>query len=327
MQTTALKLTDDLDPPGFGKLSFKSSARERTRRLTASCRRRRAARAIRASTGVLLRYYNSGRPHRRLPAARPGAGGLDASRLDRLPKGYRYRGKDVGDTVIKSTTIKADSITVKGLSVYSLDEPAQGRVAVEISSGHATWCATRPAKASGNPPSTAKNDHPGKFTAQPKTPAPIACPGRPGSPSGAFVLDAAGMTAGDRADAVGVSPSAREPDELVEECTHRVAPRPPGDPPLARRDMRAGSAARRAAATTSPASAAIDASAVARSSGPNGSPNSFSQPRRQQPGGHHAEPLPRRSEPPRRRAQQERRASSRAVGETRMTSDASMPSQ
>jgi hypothetical protein len=64
-------------------------------------------------------------------------------------------------------------------------------VSVKILSGAITWCSDAPAKTSGNPPSTVKNDHPGKFTAQPKTPAPSACPpAQSGSPSGAFVLDA-----------------------------------------------------------------------------------------------------------------------------------------
>jgi hypothetical protein len=108
------------------------------------------------------------------------------------PKGYRYRGQYVGDSVIRSATIKGDSVKVKGFSLYSLDEPAQGRVAVRISSGQVAWCADVPAKTSGSPPSTTKNDHPGKFAGQPKTPAPIACPAPPGSPSGAFVLAAEG---------------------------------------------------------------------------------------------------------------------------------------
>ena len=191
VQTTALKLTDELDPPGFGKLSFSSSTRKdpTPHRIFVPAPGGPSDPRL---TGVLLRYYNSGglTGDSQLRALAPEGWTLLGSTAS--PKGYRYRGKDVGDTLTKSATIKADSIRVKGFSVYSLDEPAQGRVAVEMSSGLATWCADAPAKASGNPPSTANNDHPGKFTAQPKTPAPIACPGRPGSPSGAFVLDAEG---------------------------------------------------------------------------------------------------------------------------------------
>jgi hypothetical protein len=51
------------------------------------------------------------------------------------------------------------------------------------------WCADAPARARGNPPSTARYDQPDIFEAAPKTPAPAVCPPVPGgsSPSGAFV--------------------------------------------------------------------------------------------------------------------------------------------
>ena len=50
------------------------------------------------------------------------------------------------------------------------------------------WCASTPAKASGNPPSTAKNDKVDKFQGQKKAPPPATCPAVPGgSPSGAFL--------------------------------------------------------------------------------------------------------------------------------------------
>jgi hypothetical protein len=142
------------------------------------------------STGVILRYFNSAGLTTDAQIHLLDAHGWTLLGSPTAPKGYRFRGKDIGDSVSKSASITADSIKVKGFSLYSLDESAQGRIAVRISSGLAAWCADAPAKTSGNPPSTAKNDRPGKFTGQPKTPPPIACPSQPGSPSGAFVLDA-----------------------------------------------------------------------------------------------------------------------------------------
>ena len=63
---------------------------------------------------------------------------------------------------------------------YTLDEMAQGHVAVRLSMGSGiSYCADAPAKLSGNPPSTVQNDRPGRFVAQPKTPAPSACPAVP----------------------------------------------------------------------------------------------------------------------------------------------------
>ncbi len=94
---------------------------------------------------------------------------------------------------IRQVLVKNDQIVVKGgksLWTYTLDEAAQGRVAVRLRLGSESgWCADAPAQAKGNPPSTAANDRPGKFKAQPKSPAPASCPPVPpvGSPSGAFV--------------------------------------------------------------------------------------------------------------------------------------------
>jgi YVTN family beta-propeller protein len=92
------------------------------------------------------------------------------------PKGWKYNGKLVGDTVVKSVTVKADSISVKGAGTYTLNEPAQGRIATRLTLGSATWCADAPAKTSGNPPTSGNNDVAGKFTAQSKTPPPAVCP-------------------------------------------------------------------------------------------------------------------------------------------------------
>ena len=96
--------------------------------------------------------------------------------------GYRYTGPDLNGPV-KSVVIKSDTLSVRGGKVnwsYTLDEPAQGRVAVRLTlNDGAGWCADAPAKLSGDPPSTARNDKQDKFVAQPYTPPPASCPALP----------------------------------------------------------------------------------------------------------------------------------------------------
>jgi DNA-binding beta-propeller fold protein YncE len=107
-------------------------------------------------------------------------------------RGWRFKGADPAGP-IATVLVESDSIAVKGGKAgwtYSLDEAAQGRVAVRLRLGIIDgWCADAPARARGNPPSTAKYDQPDLFEAAPKTPAPAVCPPVPGgsSPSGAFV--------------------------------------------------------------------------------------------------------------------------------------------
>jgi len=82
--------------------------------------------------------------------------------------------------LIKSVTIKADTIRIRGAALYTLDELTQGRGALRLDMGTGPrYCADAPAKVSGNPPSPARNDHVGRFIAEPKTPAPLTCPELP----------------------------------------------------------------------------------------------------------------------------------------------------
>jgi len=77
-----------------------------------------------------------------------------------------------------SVTFKPDQLAFKGGKAgwsYTLNEASQGRVAVVLLVGNTVYCADAPAKSSGNPPSTASNDHVDKFVAQPQTPAPPFC--------------------------------------------------------------------------------------------------------------------------------------------------------
>lgn len=94
------------------------------------------------------------------------------------PTGFRYRDTASGVAVSRAT-VKDDHIAIRGGGAgfsYSLDEPQQGRVGIRLSLGETAWCAEAPAKATGSPPSTARNDLPGKFVAQPRSPAPPTCP-------------------------------------------------------------------------------------------------------------------------------------------------------
>ena len=115
----------------------------------------------------------AGEDRRRYPRA---AGGCSA---EHGGEGYRFAGSDPGGPVSR-VIVKADQLKVragKSSWTYTLNEPSQGRIAVQLQLGASpAWCTDAPAKASGNPPSTAANDRVDRFTAQPKTPAPAACP-------------------------------------------------------------------------------------------------------------------------------------------------------
>jgi DNA-binding beta-propeller fold protein YncE len=91
------------------------------------------------------------------------------------PKGYRYTGLGA----INRVTLTPDQIKIKGGKsgwTYTLDEPAQGRIAVRLAPGtEQGWCADVAAKAGGQPPSTARYDRPGKFVGERGAPAPAAC--------------------------------------------------------------------------------------------------------------------------------------------------------
>ena len=105
----------------------------------------------------------------------------------------RYRFRDSSNAAITAVYVRTDSIRIRGgglVFVYTLDEAAQGRITVRLTMGDTRWCAEGPAKTSGNPPSTARYDKPGKFVAQRRAEAPTYCPLPPvGSPNGAFLED------------------------------------------------------------------------------------------------------------------------------------------
>ena len=96
--------------------------------------------------------------------------------------GYRYTGPDSNGPV-RAVVLKNDYLAIRGGKTnwtYTLDEPAQGRVAVRLTLNNgAGWCADAPAKLSGSPPSTANTDKQDKFVAQPSSPPPASCPALP----------------------------------------------------------------------------------------------------------------------------------------------------
>ena len=105
------------------------------------------------------------------------ASGWQAQGTAQRPRGYVFRDRAPG-TPVGQVTIAADRITVRANGAgwpYTLDEAQQSRLALRLDLGGAAWCAEAPARASGNPPSTAANDQPGRFTAQAKAPPPAAC--------------------------------------------------------------------------------------------------------------------------------------------------------
>ncbi len=90
--------------------------------------------------------------------------------------GYAFRGRR-GEAV-SAVRVNGDLLKVRGGGgqwAYTLDEPAQGRVAVRLRLGTGVqWCAEAPAKTSGSPPSTARHDTVGRFTAAPGAPMAFA---------------------------------------------------------------------------------------------------------------------------------------------------------
>jgi hypothetical protein len=100
---------------------------------------------------------------------------LDAQFWKASASGYSFRNTT---GAITRVTVKPDYLSVKGgksLWAYTLNEPAQGRVAVRLRLGSGpTWCADGPAKAPID-----KYDKVGKFKAEGNSPAPGACPALP----------------------------------------------------------------------------------------------------------------------------------------------------
>ena len=182
VQTTSLNMRDKTSPPepSARKLTFKSSTRKDTpdHRIVVPAT---GGAGDPTQHGANLVVYDSAGSGEKVTVALP-ASGWRVLGNSTTPKGFRFGGSDPNGPVSR-VIVKADQVKVRaGKSgwAYTLNEPAQGRIAVQLQLGTSpTWCADAPAKASGNPPSTSSNDRVDKFTAQPKTPAPAVCPPTP----------------------------------------------------------------------------------------------------------------------------------------------------
>jgi hypothetical protein len=101
---------------------------------------------------------------------------------ERRPKGYRFRARDaVGGSPIRTLLLAPGVMRVRGTVPYSLDEPAQGRVAVRLVPGllpGGGWCAVAAARTRGPLGATAKTDRPGRFVGASSAP-PAECPPLP----------------------------------------------------------------------------------------------------------------------------------------------------
>jgi hypothetical protein len=95
------------------------------------------------------------------------------------PKGYRFRGRSAGGRPLR-VLVAPDRIDVAGTAAYSLDESAQGAVAMRLATGllDGGWCAMARARPRGRLGSTARSDRPGRFVAA-GAPPPDACPPLP----------------------------------------------------------------------------------------------------------------------------------------------------
>ena len=174
VRTSSLTLRDRTSPanPSARKLAFKS----RTKTDPPSSRVMPPAAGSSGDPtlhGAVVVVYNSAGSGEEATVALPPNGW----RL--LSTGYRYTGLTSTDPITR-VLVKGDYIRIRGGKEnwsYTLNESSQGRMAVRLQLGSAApWCADAPAKASGNPPSTATNDRVDRFVAQPKTVAPGACP-------------------------------------------------------------------------------------------------------------------------------------------------------
>lgn len=91
---------------------------------------------------------------------------------------------------VQKVKVKVDSLSIEGGKSgwgFTLDEPRQGRIAVRLKLGSAEpWCSEAPARLTGNPATSVKNDRVDRFIGQGNAPAPEQCP-LVSSPSGAFL--------------------------------------------------------------------------------------------------------------------------------------------
>src|SRR5207249_3815272 len=151
IETTALKLTDDLTDPVKQSFSFTSSTRTDApaNRIAPPARLDPSDPTQPTTSGTLLFYNSAGRTNDKQFYSLDSRGWRYLGTSTK-PRGYSFRSSRVpGGGPVRSVTIRADKITTKGIGSYSLDETSQGRVAVRLFLGPGVWCADAPAKLTG----------------------------------------------------------------------------------------------------------------------------------------------------------------------------------
>lgn len=178
VESTSLSLRDDATlpiDPRHRKLTFRSS----TRRSAAANRVVPPARGGAGDptlAGATLYVANAAGSGEIVRVVLP-ASGWTAQGSSSSPRGFTFRDRSA-DAPVAQVVVAPDrlSITARGAGwTYTLDEAQQGRIALRLDLGTSAWCSDAPARASGNPPSTASSDAPGRFTAQSKSPPPAVC--------------------------------------------------------------------------------------------------------------------------------------------------------
>jgi len=178
IRASGLRLTHDLRPGGRKSLWFRSVSKDDlpVHRIVAPTRGGAADPTI---GGATLRVYGAGgttdSTSYELPAA-----GWRVLGTARRPKGFAFRGAK--GAVITSVVVRDGSVVVRGAGTYTLDEAAQGKVALQLRLGGASgtaWCAAAPAQQVGERRSTARTDRPGRFVGEPGSPPPATCPTPP----------------------------------------------------------------------------------------------------------------------------------------------------
>jgi DNA-binding beta-propeller fold protein YncE len=176
VQSTTLNIKDDVRPPidpSRRKLTFSSSTKH-------DPLDNRIAPPLPGSQGdptvsgaTLLVYNSAGLTSDSVVINLP-AGGW--SRIGSgTPKGWRY--KDAGGGAVKTLIVKRDRIVVRGGGAafgYTLDEPQQGSIALQLRLGTLPgWCTDVAASTKGS------SDVPGHFKGEHNAGAPGVCPPAP----------------------------------------------------------------------------------------------------------------------------------------------------
>jgi len=175
IQTTSLKLKDGSSPTSR-RVSFKSSTSHDplANRIVPPAPGSSGDPTL---GGAVVTVYNAAGGGDIATVALPASGWSPLA-----TSGYSFRSSDPS-VAISSIKVQSNRVQLKGGRAswtYTLNEPSQRRIGLRLAlGGDRPWCATALAKVSGNPPTSAKSDRAGLFTAQPKMAAPLACPPTP----------------------------------------------------------------------------------------------------------------------------------------------------